>query len=324
MRGMKAAHVIALTVAVATSTATSARAAGGTYVVESCRTARGPASSQSWVARPVPADAKLSSRLFTDGCAVGGDVRFELQPLIDHEAYAGQWLFEAPAGTSIVGLDLWRFAAVLAPEQPARYRLFADEQVLERSPDLPTWEIGAFGAGGLVSAGGLDARRVGVEIGCEEGDPRCAGDAIHLGVSRAAVSLRDDVPPEAVGSPSGRLFTGLSIDGLVDARLGFRDTGGGVAGVELKVDGVTYGIADAGGPTCEPPYVARVPCALTGSATLTLDTARLSDGARGSVRHLGADSAARRDRRPTSPGEDVVAVAVAVAVAVTALAVAGG
>jgi hypothetical protein len=127
---------------------TAAEATSGTYVVESCRTAKGPASSQSWVARPVPVDATLSSPLFTDGCSDGGDVRFELRPLMDREVHAGQWLFEAPAGTSIVGLDLWRFAAVLGPEQPARYRLFADERVLERSPDLPIWEIGSVGAPG--------------------------------------------------------------------------------------------------------------------------------------------------------------------------------
>ncbi|RKQ92075.1 hypothetical protein C8N24_1914 [Solirubrobacter pauli] len=259
--------------------ATAADAAAGTYVVESCRTANGAAGAQSWVARPVPAAAKPTSPLFTDGCASDGHVRFEIGPLIQQQVTAAQWLFEAPAGTSIARLDVWRYAAVYAPEQPARYRLFADERVLEESPDLPTWEIGGVFAGALVSAPVLDAQRVGVQIGCEEGDYSCAGDAIQLGVTRAAVTLRDEVSPEAVGSPSGRLFSGLSIDGLVDGRLGFRDVGGGVATVELRVDGTARGVQHVGGASCAPPYVVRVPCAAAGSATLTLDASQLSDGA---------------------------------------------
>lgn len=278
--GMDMLQRVAAAVAVLlVGSTTAADAASGTYVVESCRTANGAAGAQTWVARPIPADAKPTSPLFSDGCANNGHVRFELGPLIQQQVTAAQWLFDAPAGTSIAGLDVWRYAAVYAPEQPARYRLFADERVLEESPDLPTWEIGGFLAGALVSAPELDAKQVGVQIGCEAGDYSCAGDAVHLGVTRAAVTLRDEVSPEAVGSPTGRLFSGLSIDGLVDARLGFRDVGGGVATVELRVDGTARGVQHVGGASCTPPYVVHVPCAPAGSVTLTLDASQLSDGA---------------------------------------------
>lgn len=292
--GMDTLQRVAAAVAVLlVGSTTAADAASGTYVVESCRTANGAAGAQTWVARPIPATATPTRPVFTDGCANQGHVRFELQPLINREVTASQWLFEAPGGTSIVGLDLWRYAAVLAPEQPARYALFADERVLERSPELPTWELGGFGVGELVSLPGLDAHRVGVQIGCDAGDYSCAGDAIRLGITRAAVTLRDEVSPEAIGSPSGRLFSDLSLDGLVDARLGFRDLGGGVATVELRVDGTGRGVEHVGGAWCAPPFVVHVPCASAGSATLTLDASQLSDGAH-TVEFVMSDVAGNR------------------------------
>lgn len=197
---------------------------------------------------------------------------------MDRDVQATRWTFDAPLGTSVVALDLWRYASVLDAQQSAIYRIFADDRALESSPKQSPWELGAFDASDHFAAIGLRAGTIGVELACDEEYEWCIGDTVHVSISRAAVTLRDDAAPEPVGLPSGRMFAGSSLDGIVDARVAFRDLGGGVDGVELKVDGVTRSIASVGGPDCAKPYLKRVPCSLQGSATLTLDTAELSDG----------------------------------------------
>ncbi len=213
-----------------------------------------------------------------NACDNGGMVTMELGPLMERQVSAIQWAFDAPPGTSVAALRLWRHASVLWDDQQARYRAYAGTRTLEASPETVPWAFGNFEATDELTATDLDVHTVGVEFGCHEEWEDCIGDAAHLRISRAAVTLRDQVAPQLSGLPAGRLVAGRSLDGIVDLRLGFGDVGGGVEAVEFRVDGLIRSVTQVGGPTCLKPYVVTTPCASEGHVTLMLDTDELTDG----------------------------------------------
>src|SRR5688572_21281674 len=124
---MKAIRCVAAAVIVAALHSTpAAPAAAGTYVVEACRTEQGAAPASAWTAQALPPGTTTWRRLLTDECQRGGLIRFELGPLISRDVLATRWAFEAPPGTSIVALDLWRYAEVFDAERLTHFRVMAD------------------------------------------------------------------------------------------------------------------------------------------------------------------------------------------------------
>ena len=132
---------------------------------------------------------------------------------------------------------------------------------------------------------------------------------------RAAIVLQDDTDPAFSAPPAGSLFAGGTLAGTHGVSFSATDTGSGVQQATLEVDGTAVATQTLG---CAPPYTAIVPCKLSASGTVTLDTATLTDGphavrraAQGREReHRGlrpvhrhdvqrADARARRPPRPS-------------------------
>lgn len=248
--------------------------ASGTYVVESCRTANGPAPTHGWRAIPLPWAS--SDTLVGDDCAREG-IRFLAGPLQSRTVLGTEWVFDAPPGTSVAGVRLRRYAT-LPGQANAAYGIRVGEQTIEQSPQWGPWTFGSEDAADEVVATGLHGPDVAVAFACFAGSSNCPGSGWKVVIARAAVTLRDETAPRLSGSPSGALLDGGVLSGNVRAHVAYSDIGGGVDTVELLVDGVTRSAVRVGGPTCVAPYLVAVPCALQGELELTLDADQLSGG----------------------------------------------
>ena len=92
---------------------------------------------------------------------------------------------------------------------------------------------------------------------------------------RSAISLQDDTDPAFSAAPAGSLFAGGALAGTHGVSFSATDTGSGVQQATLEVDGTAVATQTLG---CAPPYTATVPCKLSASGTVALDTATLTDG----------------------------------------------
>jgi hypothetical protein len=245
-----------------------------TFVVEACKTANGPAPITSWSVAPIPADVNNPPELVSDACRSGGVAEFDVAMFTD--GLRGlRWSFRPPAGTTVAAVSLTRYAGDISGNSALRrYRLRAGEQLLEQSPQEPTWVLDEH----EYVATGLRAPGIDLEFTCEGETETCGSDGARLWVRRAAVTVRDEFPPELTALPTGRLTLGRAQDGIVDLKLDFKDVGGGVQAIEYKVDGLTRFVEPVGGAWCKQPYVVATPCATEGHVTLMLDTDELSDG----------------------------------------------
>ena len=113
-----------------------------------------------------------------------------------------------------------------------------------------------------------------------------AADMAWFRLYRAAIVLADDTDPAFGSPPAGALFAGGTLAGSQGVSFSAADTGSGVQQATLEVDGSAVSTQTLG---CSPPYTAIVPCKLSASGTLTLDTATLTDGQH-SVRVLLKDA----------------------------------
>ncbi len=99
----------------------------------------------------------------------------------------------------------------------------------------------------------------------------CTGNAV-LSLFAARIELRDDHAP-ALGSVSGSLLAAGALKGTRPLSYAATDRGGGVYREQLVVDGVARSDRLLG---CS--FALVVPCPLSSSGTVALDTTRLSDG----------------------------------------------
>jgi hypothetical protein len=194
--------------------------------------------------------------------------------------------FDAPAGTSIVGYK--RHAEGFVQPGPG-------------APPVWWWEWGEYGT--LVGAAepvgisvggssgtrswdnlafGARLSRLFVALTCysQTGPGPCEANGSHFLVRWVTVLLEDTKPPQVVSASGSLLATGAPQRGERRLTLALRDAGGGLRETRLEVDGQGFSeepITDARG-TCRTPFVAPVPCPLSATAELALDTTRLPDG----------------------------------------------
>jgi hypothetical protein len=98
---------------------------------------------------------------------------------------------------------------------------------------------------------------------------------------QSAITLEDDYSPQFAGPPSGPLVTpGAVLSGVVPVTIGATDRGGGVYQALVEVDGqvIQSQVLDPNGGLCQQPFVVSVPCKLSASGTVSVDTRALSDG----------------------------------------------
>jgi hypothetical protein len=278
-------------------------ARAGTYVIHSCQDPSGNlASTSSWSFRfsdPV-------TDTHDDTCPRGG-VHVMLKPGVTHAADAeARMYFWAPDSTVITRYTLWRSART-APRTEywfsAMERYGADDWRWAGSgcketcsavgdPATPLAPANKFTRTPATPATGI-ALYVSCGLSNSSTDvcPATSGVAAEAWLHRADITLADDVKPSFSTAPVGDLLNTTSpVSGTASASLIATDRGGGLTEGQVEVDGTVVATQALGGSgACAQPYVQRVPCPLTASASIPFDTTQLADGTH-SVRVLVQDA----------------------------------
>ncbi|HET6507058.1 MAG TPA: hypothetical protein VFG42_09725 [Baekduia sp.] len=269
----------------------------GTYVVYSCQDPNGNlASTSSWSFR----FSAPTVDTHDDTCPRGG-VHVRLTPGMTHPADAeARMYFWAPDNTVITKYTLWRSARVAAG---TAYFFSAMEKFGTTGDDYRWAGTGCKGTTNNCSGVGdpatplSDANKfsrtppvpvngVALYVSCGEPNsgttacPSTSGVAAETWLHRADITLADDIKPSFSTAPAGGLVDATApVSGISTVSVLATDKGGGVAQAMVEVDGKVVATQAFGGANCTQPYAYRVPCPLTASGTLSLDTATLADGA---------------------------------------------
>jgi hypothetical protein len=193
--------------------------------------------------------------------------------------------FKAPADTRIASVYLFR-ATSGAPVGSSflTYQINVDDTLIDGC--LPS--AGCAGdVSGDVAKEGLNASTLELTAGCGGTISNTCATPVRLGVTRAAVTLRDDIAPVA-SNLRGSLFAAKAKSGNVDVAFDVTDRGGGVYRTVTTIDGKLFeakplalGTCTDLDPTNANPYefAGAVPCPLSQvGLTTTIDTTKLTDG----------------------------------------------
>jgi len=274
----------------------------GTYEVWSCA---GPDG------KPVPADgwATEGGAAFSgtsNGCASGGGLHAALNGDFDHPVGTSlAWHLTVPTSVKITSYRIWRAATADANMVGATpvyvlyrgLRAYTGPYVREQCAASGCHALGSaaapFGDANLVAEDNLtDVRDIWLDADCGgSGGNTCtaaagsAPETVGVTMYRAAIVLQDDADPAFTSPPSGSLTAGGVLSGTQGVSFSASDVGGGVARAVIEVDGQAVAAQDL----CAPPFTAVVPCKAAASASVSLDTSALADGAH-NVRVLAYDA----------------------------------
>lgn len=230
-------------------------------------------------------------------CSVGGTMYAQFQAAVAH-AYGDyeQMGFTAPSGTAISAFSLWRDSHV-GPNQPygtPQAGIFYDSTWVDQlSSGGSVVDAGSASSptGSTVSASGLGAHTLAMRVQCGGGaGGSCAagGTGTWIHVHGGDITLSASSPP-SVSNVSGPLTSSSTLTGNQSISYNATDGGGGVYSAILSVDGnpTTSAIANANGGRCPAVRVNSdgsrvfnyaVPCPLSTSGSVSLDTSQLTDG----------------------------------------------
>jgi hypothetical protein len=282
---------LALLVVLAAAWLAAPAAHAGTYTVYTCQDPSGNLANTSSWSFLIP-DPALNTH--DDSCPRGG-IHVMLEAGVAHAADdEARMFFYAPDDTLITRYTLWRSART-APRTEywfsAMERFGADDwrwagtgcketcsavgdpsnplaaaNRFARTPPTPATGLALYVSCGLPNAS--------TDI-C----PATSGVAAETWLHRADITLSDDIRPTFSTAPVGDLLsTGATISGTAAVSLIATDRGGGLTQGQVEVDGSVVATVSLGGSACVQPYTSRVPCALTASGTIPVDTTRLADG----------------------------------------------
>jgi hypothetical protein len=262
-----------------------------TYTVHYCQSPAGAVATTEGLAA-ISGYAGLSYACPGQGVASG-------PPISDFGQLQGFGIrYRVPPDTRLSSYALYRSATVPAPWN---YTLFRDadatneELVVERC-----WSMGAAcgsrGDGKVspasrIAGSAADSSGLLLYVDCNPG-PCAAGGSVRVVLHRLDAVLSDRLDPTLIGTPSGDLLdTERSVAGVRSVAFSATDRGGGVYRATLEVDGAAAvsQVVDDNGGTCREPFTTPVPCRLTASGSIALDTASLPDGVH-AVRLLVSDA----------------------------------
>lgn len=201
------------------------------------------------------------------------------------------WTFTAPAGTTITGLTYERYIGhSLDPKNSWSPALRVDGTIVPGETCLDTVEngetcsVGAPPGTGSEPARitGLSAHELSLGIVCQPPTERecvtgATQHAVWATMYGATVTLSDPTPP-TLSVPSGALWGPGEANGFhkdtENVVISAQDIGGGIASIILAADGRPMETYTA---LCNPTFTQPCPSS-TGTQTLTLPTAQLSDG----------------------------------------------
>ncbi|MBA2637767.1 MAG: hypothetical protein H0U79_06050, partial [Solirubrobacterales bacterium] len=274
-----AGSLVALAAIVASGGPVAERAEAGSYSQAVCQTSN--------AALGAPTDGWSPSNgggwtYYQNYCSSGG-LHVSLEDTVHHnDGDYASWSMSAPADTSIS--HLWgRVEALTGAGQAygsptaSIYSSQGALDVLTPSSRTRSQDFGFYG---------LNATAVGFNVRCSgsNGCPAESGKA-WMGMSRLQVGY-DDAHAPNVGTTSGTLLAAGPKKDTVSLSYTATDRGGGLYKTVLSVDGATRQntIIDTNGGRCRPlegntVFGYRVPCKLSASDTVSLDTRTLSEGA---------------------------------------------
>jgi hypothetical protein len=266
-------------------------AAQDTYTVHHCQSPSGAAATTEGLSA-ISGHAVLRSACPDQGVASG-------PPTADFTLLQGFGIrYRVPADTRLASYVLYRTVAMPAPWN---YTLFRDadavgeENVVERCWSMAA-QCGGLGDGKVSGASRIagaahDSGGLLLYVDCNPGS--CpAGGSVRVVLHRLDAELSDRLDPTLVGTPSGDLLdTERAVAGVRSVAFSAADRGGGVYRATLEVDGAVAAtqVVDENGGACREPFTTPVPCRLTASGSIALDTASLPDGVH-SVRLLVSDA----------------------------------
>lgn len=257
----------------------SSSAGAATYSVYTCE---GPNAA------PVPNAAWLSSvadplqtLLFNFGPTCGAlSVDASTTASYAHGDGA-EYVFDAPSGTTISGYSVTRRAAIdfagpTGAAASAGVRETTGVARVDRDCDAAVTDC-AVPSGMLAGSGlALTSLSVGVHCSAPSGCPAGGFSQLAAALASARVDVEDPYSPSVV-SVAGSLPGSLSVAGVKSVDVTTTDVGGGVARVELLIDGGAPQAVSPGG-NCATPYTLRQPCPSGTLAQFSIDTSTLTNG----------------------------------------------
>lgn len=273
-------------------------AATGTYQVSACDYASG--ANNSWVFQTNDANHYESHTNcpYVTGAGGAADEEGGLSATdllgVASGALPGtsaEWLFTAPAGTTISAIQYARYLGhdsdtsnYWSPALRADGAIVAGEACSVVLPDIGC-AVGTqppLGASNTVDIANLSASQLefGEQCDAPTGQVCVTGGSEHhvwAAMYGATVTISDPTPP-TLGTPSGTLWAPGPVDGYhkgtETVNVAAQDVGGGVQSITLEADGESVATYNA---TCD--FTQPQPCpGTTGSQTLALNTANLTDG----------------------------------------------
>lgn len=266
-------------------------ASARSYTVYGCRTPSGAKAPMSgWQGALDPAD-NTAHGFWGGSCP--GPVYLKLDPSWAHihGAYAYA-TFIAPADTTIGSYSIWR-AVRLMPSDGYVYQMYAlsaGRWVLMDGCSSNSSCRSTYGSTSNLAASSnllhqnapIDTTQLQFRMVCARtgGCPKVypsQSDAVWIWST--AVTLADNYSPQFTGPPSGPLVSPGVLSGVVPVTVGATDRGGGVYRAQIEVDGRVMTSQPLGADgSCNAPFLVTVPCELSASGTLALNTAKLADG----------------------------------------------
>jgi hypothetical protein len=258
-----------------------AAASAGNYVDYECA---GPGGAPLPAAGFTPTESPKSSATNTCGTA-GGQLSVGLTGDAPWTGgLSAVHAFVAPADTRIAGVTLDR-TTTGAPVGSSflTYQTNIDDTIIDGC--LPSAGCAGDVAGSVSRE--LNASRLELTAGCGGTIANTCATPIRLNVTRAAITLRDDIAP-VPSNLRGTLFAPKAKSGLTDVVFDVTDRGGGVYRTVTTIDGKLYEAKPLALGTCtdlDPsnanPYEfsGAVPCPLSQvGLTTTIDTTKLDEG----------------------------------------------
>jgi hypothetical protein len=264
------------------------------YDVYGCRLPDGsPASAEGWKSAGASAltpagetcrDPSLAAELRAISARFAGPIA---------KGTSTSWALFAAPDTSIANFALWRAVTSTTGTGAAYWDLRTDASeptAVRGLQECMEYQWGCRGLGTFatplaplnkVEFSGLHANEIDSILLCAGLNPAYPCDTpAEFRIYESRVGLLDEVAP-ILGAPKGTLVdTTQTLAGTRSLSFSATDRGGGIATVGLIVDGVEQ-VTQPSDPLslrCRTPYTALVPCPLSVSVSIPLDTASLSDG----------------------------------------------
>jgi hypothetical protein len=272
--------------AVTSAAVLPAVSSAGTYVDYECT---GPEGQPVPAAGFTPTVSPKSAAANTCGAA-GGVLDARLADIAPWTGgLSAAQTFKAPANTSIAGVSLARSTAGAPNNAPAggsflTYQVNVDDALIDGC--LPSVACGG-DVNGTITRSNLAANELQFTAGCGGTITNTCATPIRLAVTRAAITLRDDVFP-VPSNLRGELFAPTPKSGIVNTVFDVADAGGGVYRTVTAVDNNVIAVTPAALGTCTDinpandnpfEFAGAVPCPLSQVAlTSSIDTTKLSDG----------------------------------------------